>query len=259
MTKSFKQYDSRWGSKNYNGSSTISAAGCGPTSCADLIYNINPNITPLDTVKYMQSHGYAVYGNGTAHNGIPACLKYFGLTDVKEIKSMSEVWAYLEKGYVAEFLFRDGSKGGITWTTSGHFVANDGYKLEYGKHKLKMFDPGQRDHDGWYCYETQMKGLISKVWVGMCPNKVDPPKPVEKKTYTGTLPSAEVLKKGAKGTRVKSLQTFLKWAVDVKLTVDGDFGNNTKNTLKKFQKKVKLSQDGVWGPQTRAKAKAFKK
>ena len=265
MTKSFKQYDTRWANKNYNGSSTISAAGCGPTSCADLIYNINPKITPLDTVKYMQTHGdsthktFAIYGNGTAWNGIPACLKYFGLTDVKEVVAMPSVWDYLNEGYVAIFLFTKGSRGGVTWTTGGHYLAVDGYKVENGKHKLKMFDPGGRDHDGWYCYETHMKGLISKVWVGKCPNKVEPPKPVEKKAYTGTLPSASPLKKGNKGTRVTYLQKFLNWAVDAKLTVDGDFGNATKTALKKFQKKVKLTQDGVWGPKTRTQAKAFKK
>ena len=258
MTKSFKQYDSRWGSKNYNGSSTVSAAGCGPTSCADLIYNINPNITPIDTIKYMQKHKYAVYGNGTAHAGIPACLKAFGLTDVKEVSTMSKVWEYLSKGYVAIFLFRKGSKGGITWTSSGHYVANDGYIVKDGKHKLKMFDPGQRDHDGWYYYETQMKGLISKVWVGKCPKIVNPPKN-NKTYYTGAFPSAEILKKGMKGNRVKYLQSFLNWAINAKLTVDGDFGNATFKALKKFQKKVGLKQDGVWGTKTRAKAKAFKK
>ena len=258
MTKSFKQYDSRWGSKNYNGSSTVSAAGCGPTSCADLIYNINPNITPLDTIKYMQKHKYAVYGNGTAHAGIPACLKAFGLIDVKEVSTMAKVWEYVSKGYVAIFLFRKGSKGGITWTSSGHYVANDGYIVKDGKHKLKMFDPGQRDHDGWYYYETQMKGLISKVWVGKCPKIVNPPKDT-KTYYTGTFPSAEILKKGMKGNRVKYLQSFLNWAINAKLTVDGDFGNATFKALKKFQKKVGLKQDGVWGTKTRAKAKAFKK
>ena len=53
-SKTFKQYDSRWGSKNYNGSSTMAAAGCGPTACADLIYNIDPTITPWKTAVYMK-------------------------------------------------------------------------------------------------------------------------------------------------------------------------------------------------------------
>ena len=78
-SKTFKQYDSRWGSKNYNGSSTMAAAGCGPTACADLIYNIDPTITPWKTATYMKNRGYAIRNAGTAWAGIPACLKAFGM------------------------------------------------------------------------------------------------------------------------------------------------------------------------------------
>ena len=42
----FRQYDSRWGGKNYNGYSTMADAGCGPTYCDCLIYTINPKIDP---------------------------------------------------------------------------------------------------------------------------------------------------------------------------------------------------------------------
>lgn len=82
------------------------------------------------------------------------------------------------------------------------------------------------------------------------------PKPTGK--YTGIIPGP-TLKKGSAGIAVKNLQSFLNWAINAKLTVDGDFGNATFKALKKFQKKVGLKQDGVWGTKTRAKAKAFKK
>ena len=170
---SFKQYDSRWGKKNYNGSSTMAVAGCGPTSVANLVHAVDSKITPIDTMKYMQKHGYAVRNNGTAWDGIPACMKHFGLTDVRNINvdhSMDEVWRYLAKGYCADFLFRKGSRGGICWTTSGHFVSVIGYKVKNGKHYLLTMDSGGRDHDGWYCYETQMRGLIRKVWIGKVPS-----------------------------------------------------------------------------------------
>ena len=122
----YKQYDSRWGSKNYNGSSNMATAGCGPTSIAMLAYAVDGKTTPLQTMKWLQTHGdsthksFAVYGNGTAWNGIPACMSAFGLKDVKKIdvsSSMSEVWKYLAKGYCAVFLFRGGSRGGVCWTT----------------------------------------------------------------------------------------------------------------------------------------------
>ena len=112
---SYNQYDSRWGSKNYNGSSTMSGGGCGPTSCANILHNIDPSITPLTTMKYMQTHGdkdhkrFAIYGQGTAWNGITQCLKYYGAKEVKTpdvSNSMTKVWDVLKKGHVAIFLMK---------------------------------------------------------------------------------------------------------------------------------------------------------
>lgn len=177
----YKQADSRWGKKNYNGSSTMATAGCGPTSVAMLAYAVDGKTNPWDVALYMKKHGYAVRNHGTAWDGIPAAMKAFGLQDVKKVnvsKSMDEVWNYLSKGYCAVFLFKAGSRGGITWTTSGHYVAVTDYKVENGKHILYTRDSGGRNHTGWYTYETQMRGLIPQVWVGLVgtPKKDDTPK-----------------------------------------------------------------------------------
>ena len=58
--KTYKQADSRWGSKNYNGSSTMAMAGCGPTSVAMLAYAVDKKTTPWDVAKFMQKNGYAI-------------------------------------------------------------------------------------------------------------------------------------------------------------------------------------------------------
>ena len=100
MFGTYRQYDSRWGKKNYNGSSTYATAGCGPTSCANILYALNPTITPLTTGKYMQTHGYAIRNQGTAWNGIPNCLKAFGATDVRQVDKMADVFSLMSKGYV---------------------------------------------------------------------------------------------------------------------------------------------------------------
>lgn len=167
----YKQADSRWGRMNYNGSSTMATAGCGPTSVAMLGYAVAGRSTPISCMKYMQKHGYAIRNQGTAWAGIAPCMRACGLVDVKNVEKMSDVFSYLSKGYCAIFLFRAGSRGGITWTTSGHFVAVTDYKVKGGKHYLYTRDPGGRDHTGWYCYETQMRGLIAQVWVGKVPEK----------------------------------------------------------------------------------------
>lgn len=236
----YKQADSRWGRKNYNGSSSMATAGCGATSCAMIAYGVDGKTTPIDTMKYMQSHGYAIRNNGTAWNGIPNCLRAFGVKDVQEVPNMTKCWELMKKGYVGVFLFRAGKRGGVTWTSSGHYVAVTDYKVQNGKHYVYTRDSGGRNHTGWYAYETTMKGLIPKIWLG----KVEQPKPISKPSgkYGGTVPSP-TLKKGSKGEAVKNLQKFLTW-YGVKLTADGEFGGNTKSALKVFQKKLLLQFTG---------------
>lgn len=60
------------------------------------------------------------------------------------------------------------------------------------------------------------------------------------------------LKKGMKGEDVKWLQAVLK-KLGYSVTIDGDFGEQTKAKVKKAQGKYGLTQDGIVGPATRAK------
>lgn len=263
---SYNQYDSRWGSKNYNGSSTMSGGGCGPTSCANILHNVDPSITPLTTMKYMQTHGdkdhkkFAIYGQGTAWNGITQCLKYYGAKEVKTpdvSNSMTKVWDVLKKGHVAIFLmrYRKGLKG-PTWTTSGHYIAIVGYKYKDKKHYVKVEDCGGRGHDGWYCYETQMRGWIHRAWTCLAlPKEV---KKVAKPTgtYSGTIP-APTIKEGSKGTAVKNLQLFLNWYGNFGLVADGVFGPKTAEALMIFQNTEGLVYDAVYGAKSQAAAKKY--
>lgn len=264
----YKQADSRWGKKNYNGSSSMATAGCGPTACAMIAYGIDGKTTPLDTMKYMQSHGYAIRNNGTAWAGIPACLKAFGLQNVQEVVAMSKVWELMSKGYVGVFLFRAGSRGGVTWTTAGHYIAVTGYKYENGKHYIYTRDSGGRNHTGWYAYETTMKGLIPKIWLGSMPKSTTKSKTTKKSAstsattqkYTGTMPS-KTIKKDSTGTDVIRWQRFLKW-MGYSLKDDGDFGGITEGFTKECQKKLGFTGkdvDGIVGAKTIKKAKEYKK
>lgn len=261
----YKQADSRWGKKNYNGSSTMATAGCGSTACAMIAYGIDGKTTPLDTMKYMQSHGYAIRNNGTAWNGIPACLKAYGLQNVQDVPNMTKCWELMSQGYVGVFLFRKGSRGGITWTTSGHYIAVTDYKVQNGKHYIYTRDSGGRNHTGWYCYETQMQGLLPKIWLGSMPKAA--PKPASTpaqstsgKIYTGAFPT-KTIKKGSKGTQVTRWQNFLKW-MGYDLKADGKFGSITTTKTKAAQKKFGFTGkdiDGIVGPKTIKKAKAYQK
>lgn len=250
----YKQADSRWGKKNYNGSSSMATAGCGPTSCAMIAYGVDGKTTPLNTMKYMQSHGYAIRNKGTAHAGIPACLKAFGVRDVQEVPNMAKCWELMKKGYVGVFLFSEGSRGGVTWTSSGHYIAVTGYKYQNNKHYVYTRDSGGRNHTGWYPYETTMKGLIPHIWLGTITPEVIK-KPTGK--FGGSIPKP-TLKNGSKGEPVKQLQRFLNWYHPAwKLAVDGIFGAGTGSALKQFQKTEGISTDGTYGPKSYEKAKAY--
>lgn len=263
MSKTFRQYDKRWGKKSYPPRSgcTMTGSGCGPTACADLIVNNSKykKCTPIDTRKFMLKHNYAVAGHGTQWNGIDACLKHFGFS-VRRFDSMEPFFNEMSKsGRRAIILFGSGSRGGITWTSSGHYVAVSAYKKVDGKHYFYTRDPGARCNDGWYCYEDHMRGLIKLLWTCYLPEKVSTKK---KKLYTGTfpsLPSKGYFKIGDHGTNVKRLQKLLNWALGIKLTIDGVFGMNTYEAVIEFQRKYGLVPDGEFGIKSLAKAKKIMK
>lgn len=238
----YKQYDSRWGSKNYNGSSNYATAACGATSVANIAYALDKSITPVTVGKYMQSHGYAIRNNGTAWDGIPNALKAFGVKNVRQVDDMADVWALMKKGFVGVFLFGAGSRGGVCWTTSGHYIAVTGYKVKNGKHYLYTRDSGGRNHTGWYCYETQMKGLIPRIWLGDVGLDAPPKTQTKPKSYKLSVDGD-----WGRKTTITTQHIF-------KLTEDGEMG---KNTWKAIQKRVGAKVDGVAGKETYTKMSKF--
>lgn len=160
----YRQYDTRWGSTGYRRAPwTMAYGGCGPTACANIIA-AKQGITPAATRDYFISHGYCADSNGSYWAGIPACLRTYGFS-VTEHATMTGFLAEMAKGNrMGVILFKAGTRGGVTWTMGGHFMAVSGYKEAGGKHWLYMHDSGSRRHDGWYCYEDHMKGLCAAVW-----------------------------------------------------------------------------------------------
>lgn len=163
----YRQSNPRWGSLPYpTTSSPVATDGCGllaVTHCA-IERSKYWNSTPKTFYYFMKK--YAVAGNGTLWDGIDAGLKQY-IGNAKRFDSMSAFWDEIAKGNrVGVILFHSGSADdGTVWTSSGHFVAYVSHKYENGKHYLYMKDSGSRCHDGWYCYETSMKGCISLLWV----------------------------------------------------------------------------------------------
>ena len=176
---------------------------------------------------------------------------------------MTKAWEPLNKKDAPKMgvlLFRKGTRGGITWTAGGHYVAFLNYKVVNGKHYFYTKDSGGRHHDGWYCYETQMAGLLPQIWIitEKPKDSTTPATKPEKGTYTGSLPTTTI-KKDDKGDAVKLWQKFLNWYGKYGLETDSAFGKLTDEATKKFQKNEGLTEDGVVGPKTRAKANEYKK
>ena len=272
-SKIYRQADSRWGKLKYpSGGYTVAGSGCGLCACVHNIIEIPKyaNYTPIDVRPYMVGQGFATKGHGTTWNGITKTLEHYGFTvAVPNISSsMTSAWNYLNKPGAPKqgvLLFRAGTRGGVRWTSGGHYVAFLDYKVVNGKHYFYTKDSGGRHHDsathGYYCYETTMKGLLPKIWIVTAkPNTPAPaptPKP-KKGTYTGLIPTPTI-KKGTKADKVKTLQKFLNWYGGNGLVVDGICGSGTVNAIKKFQKSEGISADGIYGNNTHDKAYAYKK
>lgn len=181
----FRQYDSRWGSLAYPTKSySFANNGCGCCSVTHLLIELDKykKWTPKKVRPYMVNQGFATKGHGTLHSGITKTLKHYGLASRMHggMQSAFNDLSKIPKGRRAGIiLFRLGSKGGITWTSSGHYVAYLDYKVDSkGNHWFYTKDSGARKNDGWFCYETQMQGLIKEIWT------VELPEPKKGKYYT---------------------------------------------------------------------------
>ena len=270
MSVTYRQADTRWVNLVYTrGGSTMAHAGCGPTSMACIIVN-NPvyaKATPKTTRAWLREKGYNI--GGTLWAGITKGLEHFGFV-VSSPRTMADFFELMDKGVFKWGIinFDAGVRGGVRWTNGGHYVAFSGYKKVNGKHYLYTRDPGARHNDGWHCYETQMKGLVKKIWATHLkdePKKAEtetPKKETKKKAktkhYSGIIPQPTIAK-GYKGTKVKQLQKFLNWYGGYKLKIDGKCGPLTVKAIKAFQKKNGLKTDGSYGPKTYKKAKNFAK
>lgn len=169
----FKQYDTRWAKLGYPKSPYfIKDCGCGEVSIANCIIEMEKyaSQTPKTIQPYCKQYA-APNGNGTYFSGIPKMMAHYGMTDVKEHQTMTELWKELAKGdRVAIYLMgnRKGGSKGVHWTSGAHFVCSVGYKVKDGKHYVYVKDPDSTStlRNGWITYEENMRNDVSRVWSG---------------------------------------------------------------------------------------------
>ncbi len=153
MSKTFLQ--ANYGTIDDGTENGISMAnsGCGPTALADIIYNIDPKITPRKVAKWLYNIGHFSTG-GTTRRGMTKAIAKYGMqclyytpehtgntywNDAFQLIKASRdasVWAVaLTVGKV------NGGKDNF-WTHGGHYIAITDYDPETGK--IYVRDPAGR-------------------------------------------------------------------------------------------------------------------
>ena len=169
----YKQYDTRWDYMPYPTRRwNIGNSGCGEVSICNIIIEMNKwlNDTPKTIQPYCVQYA-APNGDGTYWSGIPAMMKHYGFTEVKEHDTMQQLFRELAKGdRVAVYLMGSASAGSkrVHWTSGGHFVSSVLYKKESGEDWVYMKDPNSTSslRNGWITYNGNIRGACLKVWSG---------------------------------------------------------------------------------------------
>ena len=119
----YKQYDSRWGSKNYkstgNTSQTMKNSGCGPTACADVVATlIDKSVTPWTLAQLAMQWGDRTANDGTAWAFFKHVFNHYkGFSKFIQTSSLTTMKTCLDAGgYVVC------SMGPGYWTSGGHFI-----------------------------------------------------------------------------------------------------------------------------------------
>lgn len=256
----FRQADKQWKNIPYPSSSkkyTIGTSGCGATSIAILVSNINPSITPKDTAAWLSANGYAV--KGTSWKGIVKGLEHFGYSEVVQYSTKA---CYKKKETEAELKWRKAMQSGKigilnmgdstgnkpVWTDGGHYITVTNAKIQDNKEYYYVQDPGGRHNDGWFEWKA-FSGLVRNFWT--CKPKIELAidgqwgimttkwlQQVLKTPVDGIISNQP--KKFQKNVPAGSEKTF-KW---VKISTKGSV------VIKALQKKLKVKQDGKFGPKT---------
>ncbi len=138
----YNQLDSRWSNQMYGRSSTIGAAGCGPTALALAVSTLtDKTVDPPAVCDWSVRNGHRCEGNGSYHSLIPEGAKHYGLKVEKLGRSSArELEQHLSSGKLVIAIMAPGH-----FTSSGHFIVLRGI-TEDGK--VLVADPASYKRSG---------------------------------------------------------------------------------------------------------------
>lgn len=126
----------------YGKSSTIGAAGCGPTSMAIVVSTLTgKNVDPPTMCAWSVKNGHRCEGNGSYHSLIPAAAQHYGLkVDKLGRSSAKELQQHLSKGHLVVAIMSKGH-----FTSNGHFIVLRGIT---SSGKVLVADPASYKRSG---------------------------------------------------------------------------------------------------------------
>lgn len=138
----YNQLDSRWSNQMYGRSSTIGAAGCGPTALAICVSTLTgKDVDPPAVCDWSVRNGHRCEGNGSYHSLIPEGAKHYGLKVEKLGRSSArELEQHLSSGKLVIAIMAKGH-----FTSNGHFIVLRGI-TEDGK--VLVADPASYKRSG---------------------------------------------------------------------------------------------------------------
>ena len=250
---------------------SLAVAGCGPTACADLL-----DVEPTETAKWLTDNGYAYPYQGTAYEGISACLTAFGAEGqtvalnqdgISDNAAMKAWRKAIQGGQCGVLLMHKVTSS--YWTNGGHYIAI----VAYSNGKYLVYDPTSEVRTGWHPWSDFAENvsglyLCNKRWDGdriaedgfWGPSTTKKAQKVFGTTVDGTISNQNKdMKKHLPNCQEQSWKfvapsklqngSQLVKAIQTKLGIpaDGFFGMQTLTALQKF---LGVSVDGYCGGQT---------
>lgn len=243
--KDYIQSDPRWANHPYAGE-TMAVAGCGPTSCADVIATITGEAPPI-VADYITSIGGASNGQGTYWGTIaPACAHYGH--EARQLNSADLYGIYdsaAEREWLAEM--KTGKYYGILLMGQGYFC-NNGHFIAISEvredNAAYAFDVAWSARSGWHSWDVYQGDV--KVFYLVKKNIL---------SEGDTLLTFPQIAPGSYGSIQHILQCILRSRLykgknGLLLAMDGHYGLDTEYAVKCYQKDEGLLEDGICGPDT---------
>lgn len=150
----------------------LAKSGCGAVAIADLVHNLDAEITPNIVAKWLINNGHLSNG-GTTRQGLTAGLSHYGLDSLyfrdehKNGKPFKHFFEILKRSEDLEMWGVALMVGDVKtyWTRGGHYVAITSYRYNKDKARDEYYvRDGANGRTGWHPL-SDFKDALNVGWV----------------------------------------------------------------------------------------------